>query len=74
MKEAEEAWEKEAFDLVILDLNLPDGSGYPFHLAVLRARIQNLLRMTAKEDKMFMRMPGFDLILQNCIIKKMGRQ
>lgn len=51
LKEAEEAWEKEAFDLVILDLNLPDGSGYPFHLAVLRARIQNLLRMTAKEDK-----------------------
>ena len=83
--------EQERIDLVILDLNLPDGSGYdflktcrsqsdipvlmltandleinevigfelgandyvtkPFHLAVLRARIQNLLRMTAKEDK-----------------------
>ena len=81
----------ENYDLILLDLNLPDGSGYdflktcrsqsdipvlmltandleinevigfelgandyvtkPFHLAVLRARIQNLLRMTAKEDK-----------------------
>lgn len=89
LKEAQEAWNREGFDLVILDINLPDGSGYdflkmcrsqsevpvlmltandlemnevmgfelgandyvtkPFHLAVLRARIENLLRMTEKE-------------------------
>lgn len=84
VKQAKETYTKEQVDLVILDVNLPDGSGYdylkwlreqsqvpvlmltandmemdevlslnlgaddymtkPFSLAVLRARIQNLLR------------------------------
>ena len=87
LKEAETAVKNTSFDLLILDLNLPDGSGYdflreyrchsdtpvliltandlevnevmgfelgandyvtkPFSLAVLRARIENLLRTGA---------------------------
>ena len=34
-----------------LNIGADDYVTKPFHLAVLRARIQNLLRMTAKEDK-----------------------
>lgn len=30
LKTAEEMWESENADLVILDVNLPDGSGYDF--------------------------------------------
>ncbi len=40
------------YDKVVgLDGGADDYVTKPFHLAVLRARIQNLLRMTAKEDK-----------------------
>lgn len=87
IRQAQMAFERESFALIVLDLNLPDGSGYeylkwvrkvshvpvliltandmemdevmgfhlgaddyvtkPFHLAVLRARIQSLLRRAA---------------------------
>lgn len=89
IRQAKEAFAKQPIDLVILDVNLPDGSGYdylkwlreqsevavlvltandmemdeviglslgaddymtkPFSLAVLRARIQNLLRRKGKQ-------------------------
>lgn len=88
LRQAKEAFQKEEIDLVILDVNLPDGTGYdylewiknfsevpvlmltandmemdevmslncgaddfmtkPFSLAVLRARIKNLLRRKEK--------------------------
>lgn len=60
----------EINEVIGFELGANDYVTKPFHLAVLRARIQNLLRMTAKRTKVFMRMPGFDLILQNCIIKR----
>jgi len=89
VKQAKEDFQKEVIDLVVLDVNLPDGTGYdflewlrkvselpvlmltandmemdevmslnrgaddfmtkPFSLAVLRARIQNLLRRKTKQ-------------------------
>ena len=45
--EADEKWEDGKYDLVILDVSLPDGSGYitkPFKLAVFMSRINALLR------------------------------
>ena len=91
VKQAKEAFQKDKIDLVVLDVNLPDGTGYdylewlrdfsevsvlmltandmemdevmslnrgaddfmtkPFSLAVLRARIQNLLRRKTKQTR-----------------------
>ncbi|MFQ7527100.1 MAG: response regulator transcription factor [Mediterraneibacter gnavus] len=41
----------EMNEVIGFELGANDYVTKPFHLAVLRARIQNLLRMTAKEDK-----------------------
>ena len=41
----------EINEVIGFELGANDYVTKPFHLAVLRARIQNLLRMTAKEDK-----------------------
>ena len=88
LQQARQRWEQQSFDLVVLDLNLPDGNGLdflrwlrqrsqvpvliltandlesdevagltlgaddyvtkPFSLAVLRARVSNLLRHRAR--------------------------
>ena len=88
LQQARQRWEQQSFDLVVLDLNLPDGNGLdflrwlrqrsqvpvliltandlesdevagltlgaddyvtkPFSLAVLRARVSNLLRRSAR--------------------------
>lgn len=93
LQEGKSRWEQQSFDLVVLDLNLPDGSGLdflrwlrqrsqtpvliltandlesdevagltlgaddyvtkPFSLAVLRARVSNLLRRRARQEETF---------------------
>lgn len=93
LQEAGQRWEQQSFDLVVLDLNLPDGNGLdflrwlrqrsevpvliltandlesdevagltlgaddyvtkPFSLAVLRARVSNLLRRSARPQAAF---------------------
>ena len=93
LQQARQRWEQQSFDLVVLDLNLPDGNGLdflrwlrqrsqvpvliltandlesdevagltlgaddyvtkPFSLAVLRARVSNLLRRRARPQATF---------------------
>ena len=93
LQQARQRWEQQSFDLVVLDLNLPDGNGLdflrwlrqrsevpvliltandlesdevagltlgaddyvtkPFSLAVLRARVSNLLRRSARPQATF---------------------
>ena len=93
LQQARQRWEQQSFDLVVLDLNLPDGNGLdflrwlrqrsqvpvliltandlesdevagltlgaddyvtkPFSLAVLRARVSNLLRRSARPQAAF---------------------
>lgn len=93
LQQARQRWEQQSFDLVVLDLNLPDGNGLdflrwlrqrsevpvliltandlesdevagltlgaddyvtkPFSLAVLRARVSNLLRRRARPEETF---------------------
>lgn len=93
LQEGKSRWEQQSFDLVVLDLNLPDGSGLdflrwlrqrsqtpvliltandlesdevagltlgaddyvtkPFSLAVLRARVSNLLRRRTQPEEIF---------------------
>lgn len=93
LQQAGQRWEQQSFDLVVLDLNLPDGNGLdflrwlrqrsevpvliltandlesdevagltlgaddyvtkPFSLAVLRARVSNLLRRRARPEETF---------------------
>lgn len=93
LQEGKSRWEQQSFDLVVLDLNLPDGNGLdflrwlrqrsevpvliltandlesdevagltlgaddyvtkPFSLAVLRARVSNLLRRRARPEETF---------------------
>lgn len=93
LQEGKSRWEQQSFDLVVLDLNLPDGNGLdflrwlrqrsqvpvliltandlesdevagltlgaddyvtkPFSLAVLRARVSNLLRRSARPQAAF---------------------
>ena len=93
LQQARQRWEQQSFDLVVLDLNLPDGNGLdflrwlrqrsevpvliltandlesdevagltlgaddyvtkPFSLAVLRARVSNLLRRRTRPEETF---------------------
>ena len=97
LQQARQRWEQQSFDLVVLDLNLPDGNGLdflrwlrqrsevpvliltandlesdevagltlgaddyvtkPFSLAVLRARVSNLLRRSARPQAAFTDQP-----------------
>lgn len=107
---AKEAFSKGQIDLVVLDVNLPDGSGYdylkwlreqsevpvlvltandmemdevlslnlgaddymtkPFSLAVLRARIQNLMRRRVAQSRMDYREADFSFDFDKIIFTK----
>lgn len=51
-KEAREAFGEKAFDLVILDLNLPDGSGFDFLKEVRKTSQVPILILTANDMEM----------------------
>lgn len=50
-KQAAEALEKEAFDLVLLDLTLPDGNGYSLCTAIKRLTDTPVIFLTAADDE-----------------------
>jgi len=110
VKQAKTAYQKEKIDLVVLDVNLPDGTGYdylewlrglsevpvlmltandmemdevmslnrgaddfmakPFSLAVLRARIQNLLRRKVKQVRQEYREDDFVFDFDRLVFSK----
>ena len=110
VKQAKTAFQKEKIDLVVLDVNLPDGPGYdylewlrglsevpvlmltandmemdevmslnrgaddfmakPFSLAVLRARIQNLLRRKVKQVRQEYREDDFVFDFDRLVFSK----
>ncbi len=50
--EAKEAWQKEHIDFIILDVNLPDGSGYDFLKLVRQDSDIPILMLTANDLEM----------------------
>lgn len=64
----------EINEVIGFELGANDYVTKPFHLAVLRARIQNLLRMTAKEDKSVYEDARFRFDFAKLYYQKMGRQ
>lgn len=114
IQKAREVFENTAIDLIILDINLPDGSGYdylrwlrersqapvliltandmeldevtglnlgaddymskPFSLAVLRARIQALLRRSRKQQSQEYAEDGFFFDFAHLIFRKDDRE
>lgn len=49
--EADAAWREESFDLLILDVSLPDGSGYDFCRTVRRTSGVPILFLTASDEE-----------------------
>lgn len=49
LSQAREIWEQEAVDLVILDVNLPDGSGYDLLRQIRRESEKPVLMLTAND-------------------------
>lgn len=49
LAQAREIWEKEEVDLVILDVNLPDGSGYDLLRQIRRESEKPVLMLTAND-------------------------
>ena len=49
LKEGKELWETEAVDMILLDINLPDGSGYDFLGYVRRTSNVPVIMLTAND-------------------------
>lgn len=49
IKEAEEIWKRERIDMLLLDINLPDGSGYEFLRKIRRISQIPVLLITAND-------------------------
>lgn len=49
LSQARELWNREGVDLVILDINLPDGSGYDFLREIRRESEKPVLMLTAND-------------------------
>lgn len=113
VKQAQKAYEQQMPDLIILDINLPDGSGYdylrwvrmksevpvlmltandlemdevmglnlgaddymtkPFSLAVLRARVQALIRRNLHRERTAWQEDGFFFDFEALIFRKNGQ-
>ena len=60
IKEAEEKWEKGKYDLLVLDVSLPDGSGFDFCKMVRQVSNVPIIFLTASDEEMSIIM-GLDI-------------
>lgn len=68
IKEAEKIWQAEEIDMVLLDINLPDGSGYDFLRDIRRQSEIPVLMITAN-DMEIDEVTGFSLGADDYITK-----
>jgi len=68
LKEAQASYNKDSFDLILLDLNLPDGSGYQFCQEVRQRSKIPIIFLTAVEEEANIVM-GFDFGADDYITK-----
>ncbi len=68
LKEAQASYNKDSFDLILLDLNLPDGSGYQFCQEVRQRSKVPIIFLTAVEEEANIVM-GFDFGADDYITK-----
>ncbi|WP_195267350.1 response regulator transcription factor [Eubacterium sp. 1001713B170207_170306_E7] len=66
--EAQDALERQPFDLILLDLMLPDGSGYALCTEIRRREDTPLIFLTAMDDEASI-VTGFDLGADDYITK-----
>lgn len=67
-KEAFALTQEESFDLILLDLNLPDGNGYSFCTAMKRERDTPIIMLTAMGDEPSI-VTGFELGADDYVVK-----
>lgn len=67
-KSAMEALERDRFDLILLDISLPDGSGYAICTAAKRMDAAPVIFLTASDDEISV-VTGLDLGAEDYIIK-----
>lgn len=67
-KDAQKATEGENFDLILLDLNLPDGNGYSFCAMIKKERDIPVIMLTAMGDESSI-VTGFQLGADDYVVK-----
>lgn len=67
-KEAFKLTQEESFDLILLDLNLPDGNGYSFCTAMKKERDIPIIMLTAMGDEPSI-VTGFELGADDYVVK-----
>lgn len=67
-EEAFRLTEQDTFDLILLDLNLPDGNGYPFCSTIKKERDIPVIMLTAMGDEPSI-VTGFELGADDYVVK-----
>ena len=68
LKEANELWGEVKYDLLVLDVSLPDGTGYEFCKKVRQVSKVPIIFLTASDEEMNIIM-GLDIGGDDCITK-----
>ena len=72
LKEANELWGEGKYDLLVLDVSLPDGTGYEFCKKVRQVSKVPIIFLTASDEEMNIIM-GLDIGGDDYITKQIGR-